>query len=126
MFYKTIFRGVVFLILALTFSPLIGCKKAEAPAPATPAQAQTAIQDAFKQANPDLKAAADETAAAIEHEPTKALGQLQAISANVDLTSEQRRAAEQSMFLLLKNIREAASRGDANAEKALEAYQATK
>ena len=126
MFCKRIVRGAVSLILALMFSPIIGCKKAGAPAPATPAQAQSAMQDAFKQANPELKAAADETAAAIEREPARALGQLQAISANVDLTSEQRRAAEQSMLLLLKSIREAASKGDANAEKALEAYRATK
>ena len=126
MFYKAIIRGVVSLSLALTFSPTIGCKKSGAQAPATPAEAQTAMQDAFKQASPELKAAADETAATIEREPAKALGQLQAISANVDLTSEQRRAAEQSMFLLLKNIQEAASKGDANAEKALQVYQATK
>ena len=126
MLYETIVRGVLSLILVLTFSLIIGCKKAGVPAPATPAQAQTAMQNAFKQANPELKAAADDTAAAIEREPAKALGQLQAISANVDLTSEQRRAAEQSMLLLLKNIREAASKGDANAEQALEAYRATK
>jgi hypothetical protein len=118
--------AIVCLHLSLAFSTLIGCKKAEAPAPATPAEAQAAMQDAFKQASPELKAAADETAAAIEREPTKALGQLQGISANVDLTSEQRRAAEQSMFLLLKKLRDAAAKGDANAEQALEAYQATK
>jgi hypothetical protein len=123
---KTIIHTGVSLCLSLTFSAMIGCKKAEAPAPATPAEAQAAMQDAFKQANPDLKAAADETAAAIEREPAKALGQLQGISANVDLTSEQRRAAEQSMFLLLKKLRDAAAKGDANAEQALDAYQATK
>ena len=123
---KTIIHTGVSLCLALTFSAMIGCKKAEAPAPADSAEAQAAMQDAFKQANPDLKAAADETAAAIEREPAKALGQLQGISANVDLTSEQRRAAEQSMFLLLKKLRDAAAKGDANAEQALEAYQATK
>src|SRR5438552_17024828 len=93
--------AIVSLLLCLVFSTMIGCKKAEAPAPATSAEAQAAMQEAFKQASPELKAAADETAAAIEREPTKALGQLQGISANVDLTSEQRRAAEQSMFLLL-------------------------
>jgi hypothetical protein len=54
------------------------------------------------------------------------LGQLRGISANLDLTSEQRRAAEQSMFLLLKKLRDSAAKGDANAEQALEAYQATK
>src|SRR5258706_2256546 len=97
---RTIIRAVVCMFLSLAFSAMIGCKKAEAPAPATPAEAQAAMQDAFKQASPELKAAADETAAAIEREPTKALGQLQGISANVDLTSEQRRAAEQSMILL--------------------------
>ena len=123
---KTIFRAAVSLLVALTLSAMIGCKKAEAPAPATPAEAQAAMQDAFKQASPELKAVADETAAAIEREPAKALGQLRGISANVDLTSEQRRAAEQSMFLLLKKLRDAAAKGDANAEQALDAYQATK
>jgi len=126
MLAKTIIHAVVCLVLCLTFSAMIGCKKSEAPAPATPAEAQAAIQDAFKQATPELKAAADETAVAIEREPAKALGQLRGISANLDLTLEQRRAAEQSMFLLLKNLRDAAAKGDANAEQALEAYQATK
>jgi len=123
---KTIIHAVVFLLLTLSFSAMSGCKKAEAPAPATPAEAQAAMQDAFKQASPELKAAADETAAAIEREPTKALGQLQGISANVDLTAEQRRAAEQSMLLLLKKLRDAAAKGDAGADQALEAYRATK
>ncbi|MEO8425815.1 MAG: hypothetical protein ABI651_01755 [Verrucomicrobiota bacterium] len=126
MLEKTIVRAGVSLLLSLTLSALIGCKKAEAPAPATPAEAQAAMQDAFKQANPELKSAADETAAAIDREPAKALGQLQGITANVDLTSEQRRAAEQSTLLLLKKLREAAAKGDANAEQALEAYRATK
>ena len=84
------------------------------------------MRDAFKQANPELKSAADETAVAIEREPAKALRQLQGISANVDLTAEQRRAAEQSMLLLLKKLRDAAAKGDANAEQALDAYRATK
>jgi hypothetical protein len=126
MSYKTIVHAVLPLFLSLTFSLVIACKKGEAPSPATPAQAQTAMQDAFKQASPELKAAADETAAAIEREPANALGKLQAISSNVDLTSEQRRAAEQSMLLLLKKLREAAAKGDANAEQALDAYRATK
>ena len=123
---KTIIPAIVSLLLSLTFSAMIGCKNAGAPASATPAEAQAAMQDAFKQASPELKAAADETAAAMDREPTKALGQLQGISANVDLTSEQRRAAEQSMLLLLKKLRDAAAKGDANAEQALEAYRATK
>jgi len=62
MLAKTIIHAVVCLVLCLTFSAMIGCKKSEAPAPATPAEAQAAIQDAFKQASPELKAAADETA----------------------------------------------------------------
>jgi len=123
---KTIVRAAALLLLSLTFSPIIGCKKGEARAPATPAEAQAAMQDAFKQANPELKAAADETAAAIEREPTRALGQLQGISSNVELTPDQRRAAEQSTLLLLKKLRDAAAKGDANAEQALEAYRATK
>ena len=92
---KKIIRAAALLLLSLSFSLIIGCKKGEARVPATPAEAQAAMQDAFKQANPELKAAVDETTAAIEREPARALGQLQAISANVDLTSEQRRAAEQ-------------------------------
>ena len=126
MLTKPSFRAAAFLLVALSLSPLIGCKKADARAPATPAEAKDALRDAFKQANPELKSAADETAVAIEREPAKALGQLQGISANVDLTAEQRRAAEQSMLLLLKKLRDAAAKGDANAEQALDAYRATK
>ena len=105
---------------------LAGCGKRQAAAPVTPAEAQAAMQNAFKQANPDFKAAADEAAAAIQNDPAKALGQLQALSSHPDLDAPQRNATQESMLLLAAKLRAAAAQGDAAAEKALEAYRSSK
>ncbi len=122
------FKRALFLSsLLCTLALMAGCGKHETGASvSTPAEAEAALQNAFKQAKPDVKSLADEAAAAIEKEPAKALGNLQALSSNPDLDPQQRNAAQDSVLVLTSKLREAAAAGDADAEKALQAYRASK
>ncbi|MBI3414678.1 MAG: hypothetical protein HY043_05055 [Verrucomicrobia bacterium] len=119
-------RIVSLLVPLVAMAFIAGCNKREAASIATPAEAQAAIQQAFKQAKPEFKTAADEAAAAIQNEPAKALFQLQALSSNPDLDPQQRNAAQDSILVIAAKLRAAAAQGDAEAEKAMEAYRATR
>lgn len=105
---------------------LAGCSKRQAASVATPAEAQAAIQQAFKEAKPEVKTAAEQAAASIQNEPAKALFQLQALSSNPELDPQQRNAAQNSILAVAAKLRAAAAQGDAEAEKAMEAYRATR
>jgi hypothetical protein len=107
-------------------SSMIGCGKPQTASVNDPAAAEAALKDAFKQAKPEVKSAADEAAAAIQKEPAKALGELQALCSNPDLDPRQRNAAQDSILVLTSKLREAAAQGDAEAEKAMQAYRASK
>ena len=119
-------RSGIPLALLIALSLIAGCGKRQATSVATPAEAQAAIQQAFKQAKPEFKTAADEAAAAIQNEPAKALLQLQSLSSSPDLDPQQRNATQDSILVITSQLRAAAAQGDAEAEKALEAYRATK
>jgi hypothetical protein len=121
-------RGRIALPIALVFAVIViaGCGKRQAASIATPAEAQAALQNAFLQAKPEFKTAADEAAAAIQNEPAKALLQLQALSSSPDLDSQQRNAAQEAILLLASKLRAAAAQGDADAEKAMQAYRAAR
>ena len=116
--------GPVLLLLALV--SFTGCAKHQEAATSTPAEAQAALQQAFSQAKPEVKTAADEAAAAIQNQPGKALLQLQAISSSPDLDPQQRNAAQNSIFALTARLRAAAAQGDPEAEKALQAYRSAR
>ncbi|MSU37290.1 MAG: hypothetical protein EXS36_19780 [Pedosphaera sp.] len=118
--------GVIRFALLVALGVLAGCGKRQTSALLTPAEAQAAIQKAFKQATPESKDAADQAAAAIQDEPANALGKLQALSSNPDLDSQQRNATQESILMLAAKLRAAAAEGDTQAEKALEAYRASK
>jgi len=114
------------MIATLALSALISCSKHEAPAITNSTEAQSAIEQAFKEAKPEFKAVADEAAAAIQAQPAKALVQLQALSSSPDLDPKQRNATQDSILVLATELRAAADKGDAEAEKALQAYRASK
>ena len=114
------------LLIAAAGAAIAGCGKPQAQAVTNPAEAQAAIQNAFKQAKPEFKTAADEAAAAMQNNPAQALLQLQTLSSNPDLDPQQRNATQDSVLMLAAKLRAAAAQGDAAAEKALEAYRATK
>jgi hypothetical protein len=120
-------RVLAQLMIGAIAGILIGCGKSHSPAPTSATEAQASMQDAFKQAKPEVKAVADEVVSALQNNDSpKAYIQLHVLSGSSGLNEEQRDAATKSMLLLGQQLRQAAAKGDAEAEKALEMYRATK
>ena len=104
-----------------------GCKDSGNRAALTPEQIPTTVQNAFKDAAPDVKSLADDVAASLQNkEDPKAFGELQVLSARPDLTPEQREAAVRAIHTLTLQLAAAAAKGDQNAEEMLQQYRATK
>ena len=123
---KLPFPSTICRVGLIAFVVLNGCGKRPTPRISTAEEAQAAIQNAFKQASPESKTAADEAAAAIQNEPATALSKLQALSSNPDLDPQQRNATQDSILVVAGKLRAAAAAGDAQAEKALDEYRASK
>jgi hypothetical protein len=86
-----------------------------------------AIQSAFKEAKPEIKAAADQIAAAIQNqEAPKAFLQLQQLSSRSDLTADQSAAAARASASVRAQLQVAAARGDKAAAELLEEYHNSK
>ena len=114
------------ILLCLVLGLLAGCHRNDQSVP-SPAQAQTAIQDAFKDANPRIKALAREVATEIQNQqPTKAFVQLYAMKASPALTSDQQVAVLQSIAAVNLQLQVAATKGDAEAAKLLQFYGASR
>ena len=85
------------------------------------------VQEAFKKARPDVREFADQAVAAESRgELSTAFVHYRALSINPELTPEQRNSANESMLEMSKKLREASGKGDAEAEKVLQQYRATK
>ena len=117
--------------LALILSLAAGCRPANKPDGATagaqPQQAAKALQDACKDANPEIKTAADQIAGAIQDQAApQAFLQLQQLSARTDLTTEQGLAVARAAASVRAQLAAAAARGDKAAAEALEMYRSTK
>jgi hypothetical protein len=105
-----------------------GCNRnAPPPPPVSIEQVPATVQNAFKDASPEVKSSAEQVATAVQtQDDAKALIQLQSLFGRPDLTPEQREAASRSMIALNARLRAAAAQGDRRAAEALEAYQAGK
>jgi len=117
--------------LALLSCFAVGCgNNGAAVGTATTAQQQQSpkeIQDAFKGAKPEIKAEADQIAAAIQNQETpQAFLRLQQLSTRTDLTSEQSVASARVMAAVRGQLAAAAARGDKAAAEILEMYRSTK
>lgn len=123
---KLLFPRTIYRVGLIVWVVLNGCGKRPTPGISTAEEARVAIQNAFKQASPESKSAADEAAAAIQNEPATALSKLQALSSNPDLDPQQRNATQDSILVVAGKLRAAAAAGDAQAEKALDEYRSSK
>ena len=113
--------ATVVLSVLLTAS----CGQNEPPPPMPVEQVPATVENAFKEANPELKGSAGEIVTAIQgKDEPKALLDLQALFARPDLTPEQREAANRSMISLNQKLRTAAEQGDQRAAEALQVYRA--
>jgi hypothetical protein len=85
------------------------------------------FQKEFRSTAPEVKRFAEQALDAEQKEDySTAFVHYRALSLNPDLTPEQRNAANDSMLKINQKLRERATNGDANAEKVLEMYRATK
>jgi hypothetical protein len=110
-------RGWLVLIAGLT-----ACGK---PPPSSPSAAN--VQQAFKGTRADVREFADQAVAAeSKGDLSTAFVHYRALSLNPELTPEQRNLANQSMIEMNKKLHEASGKGDAEAEKVLQMYRATK
>lgn len=115
-------------LLALTVAVAAGCKKNTAPEPVALEQAPVVLEQAFKDAKPELKAQADQAVATLKNEQdaAKALSQLRTLIARTELTPEQRAAATCSLLAVQQHLQTAAAKGDPRATEALQKYGSTR
>ncbi len=94
---------------------------------ALPAGTATNVQSAFKSTAPDIRDFADQgVVAESKGDYGTAFVHYRALSLNPELNQQQRDAANQSMLEMGKKLRDAAAKGDTNAEKVIENYRATR
>jgi hypothetical protein len=109
----------IFLVCAFGFT---GCKRSD-----LPAGVATNVQSAFKSTSANVREFAEQ---GVEAEGKGDFGtafvHYRALSLNPELTQEQRNAADKSMIEMGKKLREAAAKGDKDAEKVLDNYRATR
>jgi hypothetical protein len=120
--------GVAALAGALLLLLSSGCGKgSEAPPPVSIAEAPAGVKSAFAGSSAGLKQAADEAAQGIANgDYVDSLGRLQDLSANPELTPEQRRALAESQQAVMIKLAEAAAAGDAKAAESVETHRARK
>ena len=109
---------------------LAGCGKnstSSAPPPLAADQVPATIENAFDQAQPEVKSVADSVASSVKNQDSAtAFEQLQDLSARPSLTSEQRSAAARAMVTVVQQLQEAAANGDQKAQEALHKYMSTR
>ncbi|MBU6400095.1 MAG: hypothetical protein KGS61_07235 [Verrucomicrobia bacterium] len=114
------------LFLGTGFALLAGCRPSSG-IPATPAEAQAAIQRAFQNGDPKAQALASNVVTAIQNrKSTEAFLDLSALTAAPGLTEPQRIAAAQARATLGRELRRQADQGDKEAAQLLQMYQSSR
>lgn len=116
------------LALWIGFCAGCGAKRSSSESAGPPAaEASKGIESAFQGAKPEVRAAADQIASALQNqEAPKAFVQLHQLSARTDLTAEQSAAATRALASVQVQLQAAAARGDKAATELLEAYHNSK
>ena len=87
----------------------------------------TNFQAAFKKTESHVKEFAEQAVTAErQNDFTTAFVHYRALSLNPDLSQDQRNMANESMLAMSQKLREAAEKGDQQAQQVLENYRATK
>lgn len=114
-------------VVALCATALCGCGDKPAPEPIATAEVPKTLDNAFKSASADDRAAAKAAAEALQKdEQSMALDALEALARKPDLTPEQREAAAKAALSVRAGIVDAANKGDAAAQAFLEQQRARK
>ena len=102
-------------------------RRQAAPEPIATAEVPKTLDNAFKSASADDRAAAKAAAEALQKdEQSMALDALEALARKPDLTPEQREAAAKAALSVRAGIVDAANKGDAAAQAFLEQQRARK
>jgi hypothetical protein len=114
--------------LALVVLLLSACGKGDqAPEPLAIDQASEQVKSTFAGASQEVRAVADGAAKSMqEGDYVDSYQRLEALSAQGDLTPEQRQKLGETQSAVIRKMSEAAESGDANAAKALEMHRARK
>jgi len=104
-----------------------GChKQSAAPQTIEAARVPEVIQDAFQNANPELKAEVETIETAAKNQDPAAITNLMLLMHRPDLTPQQRSAASRCLPSLLISAQQAAAQGDERAAEAVKAYNISK
>lgn len=115
-------------LLVLVVLLLSACGKGDqAPEPMAIDQASEQVKSTFAGASQEVRAVADGAAKSMqEGDYVDSYQRLEALSAQGDLTPEQRQKLGETQSAVIRKMSEAAESGDANAAKALEMHRARK
>ena len=105
----------------------VGCKQDQGPVEVPVDQASAGVKSSFSGANADLKQTADAAAQEMQQgNYVQSYEKLEELSVSTELTPEQRQRLGESQAAVLKKLNEAATKGDAEAAKALEVHRSRK
>jgi hypothetical protein len=102
------------------------CRKQIAAKPLPIDEIPKTIQKAFKESTPETSNVVSDVITFVHQDPGKTLEELQILSAQPNLTAEQRQATDRAMYSVLNKLSQSAAKGDKQAEEAMKKYRATK
>jgi hypothetical protein len=103
-----------------------GCRKQTAAKPLPIDEVPKTIQKAFKDSSPETSNVVSDVITFVHQDQGKTLEELQTLSAQPNLTTEQRQATDRAMYSVLNKLSQSAAKGDKQAEEAIKKYRATK
>jgi len=128
--FLCLFRGLQITatsVALLSISMFVaGCRKQTAVKPLPIDEVPETIQNAFKESSPETSNVVSEVVTSVHQDQGKTLEELQVLSAQPNLTAEQRQATDRAMYSVLNKLSQAAAKGDKQAEEAMKKYRATK
>ena len=120
-------RCILRIAVLVASSVLItACGKKPSAKPISAEEVPQVLSAAFKDAQPEASAAANEVIASAQAGEPIMLQQTHELAARPELTDEQRKAAYRAAAALHQKMVEEAARGNQKAEEALKAYRASK
>jgi hypothetical protein len=115
------------LAFSLSLLCLAGCRR-EVPPPTAlpPEQVASAMEQAFKTAQPELKKMAVEFVSAFSNDTPRAFVIIQSLNARAGLTPEQKQVIARSMLAANERMQAAAAQGETKAVEAVQTYRSNK
>lgn len=124
---RAVIKSLALTLGLLPVAWLAGCeKKASNQQPIPVEQVPRVLSETFKDATPETRAVVNEIANSVQAGDPASLAQAHELTAQSELSDEQRAAAFRVAAAIHQKMVENAARGDKKAQEALELYRATK